>query len=109
MVHRLTPAQRDVLAEDLPRWHVLPDRDAIGQDWRFPSFGAAWGFLSRVALLAERHNHHPEITNVYGRVRLVLTTHDAGGVSERDVALARAIDALGPEGTAEPGRRRSTP
>ena len=100
MVQKLTRAERDALAETLPRWHPLPDRDAIGQDWRFPSFGAAWGFLSRVALLAERHGHHPEITNVYGRVRLVLTTHDAGGLSERDVALARAIDALGP---ARPG------
>ena len=94
MVRPLTRAERDTLGETLPRWRPLPDRDAIAQDWRFPNFNAAWGFLSRVALLAERHDHHPEIANVYGRVSLVLTTHDAGGVSERDVALARAIDAL---------------
>ena len=106
MVRPLTREEHDALAETLPRWHLLPDRDAIEQEWRFPGFGAAWGFLSRVALLAERHNHHPEITNVYGRVRLVLTTHDAGGLSERDVALARAIDALEP---GRPGRHRPIP
>ena len=106
MVRPLTQTERDALAETLPRWHPLPDRDAIAQEWRFPGFDAAWGFLSRVALLAERHNHHPEITNVYGRVHLVLTTHDAGGLSERDVALARAIDALEP---GRPGRHRPIP
>ena len=106
MVRPLTRAERDALAETLPRWRLLPDRDAVAQDWRFPDFNAAWGFLSRVALLAERHDHHPEIASAYGRVSLVLTTHDAGGLSERDVALARAIDALEP---ARPGRPRPAP
>ena len=95
MPQRLTDAERQRLPVLLPGWRVLPDRDALARDWRFPGFGAAWGFMSRVALLAERHDHHPEWSNTYGRVRIVLTTHDAGGLSERDVRLARAIDALG--------------
>ncbi len=90
----LPQSDRDRLTETLPHWTLLPDRDALARDWRFPDFSAAWAFLTRVALLAERHDHHPEITNTYNRVRLVLTTHDAGGLSPRDIALARAIDGL---------------
>ena len=95
MPQRLADAERERLPDLLPAWRVLPDLDALARDWRFPDFGAAWGFLSRVALLAERHDHHPEWSNTYGRVSIVLTTHDAGGLSARDVRLARAIDALG--------------
>ena len=94
MPQRLTDSERQRLPELLPAWRVLP-RDALARDWRFPDFSAAWGFLSRVALLAEQQGHHPEWSNVHGRVTIVLTTHDAGGLSERDVRLARAIDALG--------------
>ena len=95
MTHRLTNAERERLPGLLPGWRVLPDRDALGREWRFADFSTAWGFLSRVALLAERQDHHPEWSNTYGRVSIVLTTHDAGGLSEQDVRLAQAIDALG--------------
>ncbi|GGI87364.1 hypothetical protein GCM10007973_24780 [Polymorphobacter multimanifer] len=69
-------------------------RDGIEKDWKFKNFVAAFGFMSRVALLAEKADHHPEWSNVYGKVHIRLTTHDAGGLSERDLALAGAIDAL---------------
>ena len=85
---------RDQLKATLPAWRPLPDRDAIARDFKFKDFSAAWGFMARVALLAEQHDHHPEWSNVYNRVSITLTTHDAGGLSERDVRLAQAIDAL---------------
>jgi 4a-hydroxytetrahydrobiopterin dehydratase len=91
---KLDPTARAALSADLPRWEVLADRDAIRRGFRFRDFSEAWGFMSRVALLAERHDHHPEWTNVWSRVEITLTTHDAGGLSARDVALARAIDAV---------------
>ena len=87
---------RTQLASTLPHWRLLPDRDAIARDFRFKDFSTAWGFMARVALLAERHDHHPEWSNVYSRVSITLTTHDTGGLSERDIALARAIDAVLP-------------
>jgi len=87
---------RTQLASTLPHWRPLPDRDAIVRDFRFKDFSAAWGFMARVALLAEQQDHHPEWSNVYNRVSITLTTHDAGGLSERDIALARAIDAVLP-------------
>ena len=95
-IELLPPGERERLAETLPGWRLLADRDAIARDFKFKDFGAAWGFMARVALLAERHDHHPEWSNVYNRVSITLTTHDAGGLSERDLALARAIDALLP-------------
>ena len=95
MVERLTETERAGLGDLLPGWRMVPDRDAIAREWRFPDFVEAWGFLSRVALLAQQADHHPEWTNSYGRVRIVLTTHDASGLSARDVTLARRIDALG--------------
>ena len=95
-IEPLPPGERDRLASSLPHWRLLPDRDAIARDFRFKDFSAAWGFMARVALLAERHGHHPEWSNVYNRVSITLTTHDAGGLSERDIALARAIDAVLP-------------
>ena len=95
-IEPLPPGERDRLAETLPGWRLLPNRDAIARDFRFKDFSAAWGFMARVALLAERHGHHPEWSNVYNRVSIVLTTHDVGGLSERDVVLARAIDAVLP-------------
>ncbi len=94
MVQRLTDAERARLAADLPEWRMVEGRDAIARSFRFKDFTEAWGFMSRVALLAEKHDHHPEWSNVWNRVEILLTTHDAGGLSERDLALARAIDAL---------------
>ncbi len=94
MVTQLTEAQRAGLAGTLPQWAMTPGRDAIVRHFKFADFSAAWGFMSRVALLAEKHDHHPEWSNVYNKVEITLTTHDAKGLSERDIALARAIDAL---------------
>ena len=93
MISRLTDAERAALGE-LTNWTVLPDRDAIHRSFKFKDFNAAFGFMSRVALLAEKADHHPEWSNVYNRVEIVLSTHDAGGLSKRDIALAKAIDAL---------------
>jgi len=91
---RLTASARAAALATLPAWSQLPDRDAIHRSLRFSDFSAAWGFMSRVALLAEKHDHHPEWSNVYARVEITLSTHDAGGLSQRDIDLARAIDAL---------------
>ena len=71
-----------------------PAGTTISREFRFGNFGEAWAFMSRVALLAEKHDHHPEWSNVYNRVAITLTTHDAGGLSERDARMARAIDKL---------------
>jgi 4a-hydroxytetrahydrobiopterin dehydratase len=95
-IERLPADARARLAAFLPEWRVLPDRDAISRDFKFRDFSAAWGFMARVALLAEQRDHHPEWSNVYNRVSITLTTHDAGGLSERDVGLAQAIDAITP-------------
>lgn len=76
----------------LPDWTFDPGRHAIGRTLRFADFNAAFAFMTRVALQAERADHHPEWRNVYDRVEIVLTTHDAGGLTERDLALARFID-----------------
>ena len=94
MVERLDEAARAGLAEALPGWRPAEGRDAIRREFRFRDFSEAWGFMARVALLAEAQDHHPEWSNVYNRVEILLTTHDAGGLSERDLRLARAIDGL---------------
>lgn len=95
MVETLDAAGRAALARDLPGWTLVDGRDAITRSFRFADFNGAWGFMSRVALLAEQQGHHPEWFNVWNRVEITLSTHDAGGLSIRDVALARAIDGLG--------------
>jgi 4a-hydroxytetrahydrobiopterin dehydratase len=92
----LDPAARAALPESLPSWAPAEGRDAIRRAFRFRDFSEAWGFMARVALLAEAQDHHPEWSNVWNRVEILLTTHDAGGLSERDVKLARAIDRLLP-------------
>jgi 4a-hydroxytetrahydrobiopterin dehydratase len=76
----------------LDGWCAVEGRDAIEREFRFKDFNAAFGFMSRVALYAERHDHHPEWSNVYNRVTITLATHDAGGVTDKDVALAHFID-----------------
>ena len=92
MVERLDESARAGLRAALPGWAPVDGRDAIRREFRFADFNEAWGFMCRVALLAEARDHHPEWSNVYNKVEVVLTTHDAGGLSERDVGLARAID-----------------
>jgi 4a-hydroxytetrahydrobiopterin dehydratase len=96
MIRPLDSAARAELARSLPHWSLVEGRDAIRRRFRFADFSAAWGFLSRVALVAERMDHHPEWSNVWNRVEILLTTHDAGGLSERDVAMAQAIDRIEP-------------
>lgn len=93
-ITRLTEAERAALAAAHPAWRMVEGRDAIARSFRFKDFSEAWGFMSRVALLAEAQDHHPEWSNVWNRVEIVLSTHDAGGLSARDARLAAAIDAL---------------
>lgn len=90
------PRRADALAS-LPQWQEVSGRDAITRTYRFADFVVAFGFMTKVALVAEAMNHHPEWRNVYGRVEVVLTTHDAGGLTDRDVALARRMDGLAGE------------
>lgn len=94
MIPKLDAAARAALGMTLPGWRMADGRDAIHRSLAFADFSEAFGFMVRVAMLAEAHNHHPEWSNVWNRVEILLTTHDAGGLSERDVALAQAIDAL---------------
>jgi 4a-hydroxytetrahydrobiopterin dehydratase len=88
----LTEEAIDRALTELDGWRR--EGDAIARDLRFPSFMDAIAFIGRIAVLAEEADHHPELTNVYWNVGVRLTTHDAGGVTEKDVALARAIDAV---------------
>jgi len=94
MADRLTDAQIVEGLAKLPGW--TRDGEAIAHDFQFVDFVAALGFIAQVGALAERANHHPEITNVYNRVRIVLSTHDAGGITDLDIRLAEAISARAP-------------
>jgi 4a-hydroxytetrahydrobiopterin dehydratase len=94
MVEKLDETARAGLAAALPEWRLAEGRDAIVRSFRFRDFSEAWGFMTRIALLAEAQDHHPEWSNVWNRVEILLSTHDAGGLSERDVRLAKAIDGL---------------
>lgn len=96
MVEKLAGEARAVALRELPQWREVAGRDAITRALQFKSFSEAWGFMSRVALHAERHDHHPEWSNVYNRVEVTLATHECGGLSERDVKLAKFIDRLAP-------------
>ena len=93
-VPQLSPAERDAALALLPAWRLREDGLAIERTFRFGDFGEAFAFMTRVAIAAEKADHHPEWANVYNRVAITLTTHDAGGLSTRDVALAQAIDAM---------------
>ncbi len=97
MVEKLTPAERERLVPNLDGWELDAERDGIRKSYRFADFAHAFGFMARVALLAEKADHHPEWFNVYNRVEITLTTHEAKGLSERDVALARVIERLAKE------------
>jgi 4a-hydroxytetrahydrobiopterin dehydratase len=94
MIERLTREARDAALSDLTDWTHDPVRDAITRRFTFADFNAAFGFMTRVALLAEKADHHPEWSNVWNRVDILLTTHDCEGLSKRDIALARAIEAI---------------
>ena len=86
-------ALADALAK-LKGWTEISGRSAIEKKFTFADFNEAWGFMTRVALAAEKADHHPEWSNVYNKVEIVLSTHDAGGVSIKDVALAKFIDSI---------------
>ena len=94
MTAKLTGKSRSDALASLRNWTEVPGRDAIRRDLRFADFNQAWGFMCRVALAAEKADHHPEWSNVYNSVSITLSTHDAGGLSEKDVALARFIDGI---------------
>lgn len=93
-IAQLTEAERDDAMAELTNWSLAHEGKAIERKLEFSDFSEAWGFMSRVALLADGQDHHPEWFNVYNKVEITLTTHDAGGLSERDVKMAKAIDAL---------------
>ena len=92
MVQKLDPAARADALVQLSAWQVVEGRDAISRTFKFKDFNAAFGFMSRVALMAEKMDHHPEWFNVYNRVDVTLTTHDCQGLSERDIKLAQFMD-----------------
>ncbi len=91
---KLTPSATAAALPTLPAWrHELP-RDAITREYRFADFQAAFAFMCRLALYAEKYDHHPEWFNVYNKLSITLTTHDAGGLSQRDIDFARHADAV---------------
>ncbi len=92
MAQKLSASERQGLAAKLPGWSPVDGRDAITKSFKFKDFNAAFGFMTRVALIAEQMNHHPEWFNVWNRVDVTLSTHDAGGLTARDVKLAEAIE-----------------
>ncbi len=92
MAERLTGDARRSGLRDLHGWSEVDGRDAIARSFQFRSFNQAFGFMTRVALMAEKLNHHPEWFNVYNRVDVTLATHDAGGVTALDIKLAAFID-----------------
>lgn len=94
MIQPLNSADREQLAQKLPDWQKADGQDALIRRFKFKDFVEAFGFMTQVALLAEKMDHHPEWSNVYNRVEILLTTHDCNGLSARDVTLAQAIDRL---------------
>lgn len=94
MAEKLSQEARAAALASLPHWQVVTGRDAISRQFKFADFNAAFAFMTRVALVAEKMNHHPEWTNVWNTVDITLTSHDAGGLTERDVKLAEAIEQL---------------
>lgn len=94
MAQKLTGEARCAALARIPQWQVVDGRDAISRRFTFSDFNSAFGFMTRVALIAEKMNHHPEWSNVWNRVDVTLTTHDADGLTERDIKLAEAMDRI---------------
>ena len=94
MAKLLTQEERSAALARIPQWQPVEGRDAVTRTFRFADFNAAFGFMSRVALVAEKMDHHPEWSNVYRTVTITLSTHDAGGLTARDIALAEAADRI---------------
>lgn len=91
-IRKLSPSEVTTRLAELSAWRL--ENDKLRRDFKFENFVAAFGFMTRVAILAEKADHHPEWFNVYNKVWIELTTHDAGGISARDFSLAKQIDAL---------------
>ena len=94
MAPLLNLAQRQSLITELPGWSVLPTRDALYREFIFQDFQEAFRFMSQVAVVAEDMNHHPEWFNVWNKVQVTLSTHDSGGLTESDIALAHAMNRI---------------
>jgi len=94
MIEKLTGEERAAALKELVGWQLVDGRDAIQRSFKFKNFNEAWGFMNRVALMAEKADHHPEWFNVYNRVDILLSTHDCNGLSQRDVKLAKQISVI---------------
>src|SRR5438876_7094241 len=94
MVKRLSAEARKSALQGIPGWSEVSGREAIARTFTFKDFNEAFGFMSRAALVAEKNDHHPEWRNVYRTVEVLLSTHDAGGVTQRDIDLAKAMNAI---------------
>jgi 4a-hydroxytetrahydrobiopterin dehydratase len=94
MAEKLDAAARSALSRRLPAWTVAAGRDAIQRTFTFRDFNEAFGFMARVALVAERMDHHPEWSNVWNKVSVTLSTHSVGGLSDHDLKLAETMDAI---------------
>ncbi|MFT3673986.1 4a-hydroxytetrahydrobiopterin dehydratase [Aestuariivirga sp.] len=94
MSERLQGAARIKAVQELDDWHDVPGRDAITKSFRFKNFRSAFAFMTEAALVAEKMDHHPEWSNVYGRVEVTLTTHSAQGLTQLDIALAKKMDEI---------------
>jgi 4a-hydroxytetrahydrobiopterin dehydratase len=94
MIAKIPAEARAAALARIPAWTMADGRDAIQRTFKFADFSAAFGFMARCALAAEKLDHHPEWYNVYNRVDVVLSTHDAGGLTERDIKLAEAMDRI---------------
>jgi 4a-hydroxytetrahydrobiopterin dehydratase len=92
-MQKLNVADRAAFLREFPHWREVEGADAIARSFRFGDFNAAFGFMARVALLAEKLDHHPQWFNVYGTIDVTLTTHDAGGVTAKDIEMAKAMEA----------------
>lgn len=94
MVAKLNMQERENALAEISQWEWDVKRDAIARSFTFQDFSAAFAFMTRVALAAEQADHHPEWSNVYNKVYILLTTHDAGGLTQKDIDLAKVIDAF---------------
>ena len=94
MARKLDATERQSARAELADWQMVEERDALTRTFKFADFSAAFGFMTRVALAAEKLDHHPEWFNVWNSVEITLSTHDAGGLTERDIKLAKIIDKL---------------
>ena len=91
---KLSEEDRPLAILELDKWHDEEKRDAISKTFRFKDFNEAFGFMTRIAMEAEKNNHHPEWSNTYNTVSITLTSHDVGGLSDRDLEMARYIDSV---------------